>query len=118
MKKILALATVLAAALATPTLADHKLNHPAYRFSPDTPPGRLVVTVSCFRGPWKEIIWDHANPVFIDSLVNVGYSYESASAIANRICRDKSLVNDNEALRLETVRVLNGSPSYQYHYKH
>ena len=28
-----------------------------------------VVTVSCFRGPWTEVIWDRPNPVFVDSLV-------------------------------------------------
>ena len=31
-----------------------------------------TVVVSCFRGPWRETIWDHPEPVFVDSLRAVG----------------------------------------------
>ena len=30
-----------------------------------------MIVVSCFRGPWEEVIWDRPEPVFIDSLVGV-----------------------------------------------
>lgn len=53
----------------------------------------IQVTVSCFRGPWQEVIWDRPNPVFIDSLVNVGYTYPEAHAIGERVCRDASAVD-------------------------
>lgn len=53
----------------------------------------VQVTVSCFRGPWQEVIWDRPNPVFIDSLVNVGYSFPEAHAIGERVCRDASTVD-------------------------
>lgn len=53
----------------------------------------VQVTVSCFRGPWTEVIWDRPNPVFIDSLVNVGYTFPEAHAIGERVCRDASTVD-------------------------
>ena len=69
-----------------------------------------TVIVSCFRGPWKEVIWDRPEPVFIDSLVAAGYDYPTASAMAERICRDRSLVGDREALRGTAQGVVNGYP--------
>lgn len=71
-----------------------------------------VIYVSCFRGPWKEVIWDRANPVFIDSLIKVGYDYPSAHAIGERICRDASLVDNPEGMKAEMIRVFNESPKY------
>lgn len=53
----------------------------------------VYVTVSCFRGPWQEVIWDRPNPVFIDSLVNAGYTFPEAHAIGERVCRDASTVD-------------------------
>lgn len=53
----------------------------------------VQVTVSCFRGPWTEVIWDRPNPVFIDSLVNAGYTFPEAHAIGERVCRDASTVD-------------------------
>ncbi|KUF11112.1 hypothetical protein [Pseudoponticoccus marisrubri] len=68
------------------------------------------VHISCFRGPWKEVIWDRPNPEFIDSLVNQGYSLTTATDLAHRICRDPGLVNNRGALRSETVRIINRTP--------
>lgn len=53
----------------------------------------IYVTVSCFRGPWTEVIWDRPNPIFIDSLVSAGYSFSEAQAIGERVCRDASTVD-------------------------
>lgn len=50
------------------------------------------ITISCYRGPWKEVIWDRPNPIFIDTLMENGYSIVTASSIAHRICRDPGLV--------------------------
>ncbi|MEX3016753.1 hypothetical protein [Gymnodinialimonas hymeniacidonis] len=55
------------------------------------------VTVSCFRGPFSEVIWDRPNPVFIDSLVNAGYTFPEAHAIGERVCRDPSTVDRPDA---------------------
>ncbi|WP_234172713.1 hypothetical protein [Ruegeria pomeroyi] len=56
------------------------------------------IVISCFRGPWKEVIWDRANVNFVDSLVSVGFSLGNAQGIAERICRDPQLVDDPEAM--------------------
>ncbi|UWQ96293.1 hypothetical protein K3728_03355 [Rhodobacteraceae bacterium M385] len=53
----------------------------------------VQVTVSCFRGPFSEVIWDRPNAVFIDSLVNAGYTFPEAHAIGERVCRDPSTVD-------------------------
>lgn len=74
-----------------------------------------VITVSCFRGPWEQVIWDRANPVFIDSLIEVGYDYPTAQAIGERVCRDQSLVRNPDGLKNEMVRIYVESPQYRHH---
>lgn len=69
-----------------------------------------TVVVSCFRGPLSAVIWDHPNSKFIDTLVTAGYDFDTATAIAERICRDQSLVGHPERLRAEAVRVLQNAP--------
>lgn len=58
-----------------------------------------VVTVSCYRGPFKKVIWDRPNAIFTDSLVAVGYSEAYALGIGNRICRDPALVDDTVGMK-------------------
>lgn len=58
---------------------------------------RVTITVSCFRGPFTEVIWDRPNPVFIDSLVRAGYTFPEAHAIGERVCRDPSTVDRPDA---------------------
>ncbi len=86
-------------------------NYGSYRSGGD------VIVVSCYRGPWREVIWDRPNPVFIDSLVNVGYNYPSASAIAERICRDQNLVGNPGALRASMENIWR-SPGSQRGYNY
>ena len=69
-----------------------------------------TVLVSCYRGPLKEVIWDRPEPVFIDTLVAAGYDYPTAHAMAERICRDRSLVGNREALRGTAQGVVNSYP--------
>lgn len=69
-----------------------------------------TVVVSCFRGPWNDVIWDRANPEFTDSLIKVGYSYSTAVAIGERICRDPGLVDNKEGLRTAMTRILQETP--------
>ncbi len=71
-----------------------------------------VVVVQCFRGPWREVIWDHPEAQFTESLVAVGYDYPSALSIANRICRDITLVDDDAALKAAMERIIAEAPGY------
>lgn len=94
----------LIAALALPGMAqaDHKTHKTAVA---------KQITVSCYRGPWKDVIWDRPNAVFIDSLVAVGYKFSTAHAIGERVCRDRSLVGDTDALKAEMQRIWRESPA-------
>ena len=69
-----------------------------------------TMVVSCFRGPWKDVIWDRPNANFIDSLVTFGYDYPTAHAIGERVCRDERLVGNLEAMKAEMVRIYRESP--------
>lgn len=64
------------------------------------------IVASCFRGPWKEVIWDRPNAEFIDSLMDAGYSINTATAIAERICKDENLVNQPNQMIQEVQRLL------------
>ena len=79
MKKFI-LGAAMAAALAVPASAG-SYSKTIYQFSND------VIIVSCFRGPWKDVIWDRPNSNFIDSLIKIGYDYPTSHAIAERVCR-------------------------------
>jgi hypothetical protein len=68
------------------------------------------VVVSCYRGPWKVVIWDHSNAEFIDSLMANGYGVATASAIADKVCRDERLVGDPDAMKAETERLIRLTP--------
>ena len=75
--------------------------------------GSGVVVVSCFRGPWRETIWDHPEAIFTDTLRAVGYDYATAESIANRVCRDYNLVGDDAALKAEMERIIAESPNFR-----
>lgn len=66
----------------------------------------IVITVSCFRGPWREVIIDQPNQVFIDSLIAAGYSSAQAYGIGMAICRDQASVGNSGRLVSETYRLL------------
>ena len=52
-----------ASLLAVPTLAAAHVRHSPAAARP------LTIQISCFRGPWQEIIWDRAEARFTDDLV-------------------------------------------------
>ncbi|SFD56288.1 hypothetical protein [Roseivivax sediminis] len=58
-----------------------------------------TIVVSCFRGPWKDVIWDRPNSNFVDSLVAIGYDFPTAHAVAERVCRDDELVGNPEGMK-------------------
>ncbi|MBF9058064.1 hypothetical protein HKCCSP123_02595 [Rhodobacterales bacterium HKCCSP123] len=72
--------------------------------------GPMVITVSCYRGPWDDVIWDRPNPEFVDSLVSVGYSFSEAHAIAERVCRDPAAVGRSGVLSTTMTNILRTSP--------
>lgn len=69
-----------------------------------------TITVSCFRGPWDDVIWDRPEPVFVDSLVNAGYTYPESFAIAERVCRDSTGVGNPENLRATMLGIIANEP--------
>ena len=71
-----------------------------------------VVTISCFRGPWQEVIWDRPEPVFVDSLVGAGYTFPEAHAIAERVCRDATGVGNSANIRSTMLRIIEDSPPH------
>ena len=111
MKRVFILATAVALATAAPAFA-HQKHYTAAQTGG-------TVTVSCFRGPWNDVIWDRPNAVFIDSLVAIGYDFPNAHAIGERICRDEALVGNPEGMRAEAIRILRETPARnKHHHKH
>jgi hypothetical protein len=96
--KTIAAASVAAFTFAGTAMADHK-HHGKYGV------GKQKIIVSCYRGPWKDVIWDRPNAVFIDSLVKIGYDFPTAQAIGSRVCRDEALVGNPEALKATMLRI-------------
>ena len=76
----------------------------------DTAKADTYILVSCYRGPWNEVIWDKANPNFVDSLVQAGYSQQEATSIADYICRDPRLVDNPIALAKEVRAAMRAAP--------
>lgn len=99
MKRMI-LAVALLGAMASQASAE------TYKLTAD---GNTLI-VSCFRGPWKDVIWDRPNSNFIDSLIDFGYEYDQAHAIAERICRDGRLVGNKPAMKAEMIRIYYESP--------
>lgn len=77
---------LVAALLALPTVAAAH-NH-------RTAAQPVSIRISCFRGPWQEIIWDRPEVVFLDGLTAYGYSPSDALAIGTRVCHDPQGVTD------------------------
>jgi len=110
--KTVILAAALAA-LALPAAASHKTHkhhghshaHSHEHTHKHTHAEQKTIVVSCYRGPWEDVIWDHPNAVFIDSLVDVGYNIVTATAIAEQVCRNEDLVGDKAGLKAEMRRI-------------
>ena len=103
-----------AAALSSPAWA-HGANNTHHHPHLDRPHvhERTVIEVSCFRGPWKAVIWDRPNSTFVDSLVSAGYTFATAHAIAERVCRDDRLVNNPGALKATRERMFHDAASHR-----
>jgi hypothetical protein len=69
-----------------------------------------VITISCFRGPTANVIWDRPNAVFIEDLVRLGYSYPQAQAIAERVCRDEYGVGRPDYMKATLLELMSRTP--------
>ena len=74
----------------------------------DNDPNRI--NISCYRGALPTVAWDRANAVFIQDLMQVGYSYEKATVIAEHICRDEFGVRNAEHQVMRLKEVLRADP--------
>lgn len=104
MFKLSPLSAVFLALSSLPSTA-HELQHHSHVRTQGN-----VITVACYRGPWDQVYWDRGLPAFYDSLTRAGYSPERAQAIADRVCRDQTLVGNPDALRREALRVISATP--------
>ncbi|ETX28454.1 hypothetical protein [Roseivivax isoporae] len=104
MKKF-AIVLAVASGLAAPVAADHKHHHHGHHGDDISRFQGGTIIVSCFRGPWNDVIWDRPNSKFVDSLVAIGYDFPTAHAVAERVCRDDRLVNNPEGLKSEMRRI-------------
>ena len=68
------------------------------------------VVIDCFRGPWKEVIWDHPKVQFIETLMENGYSLATAMDIANYICRDETIVGKSEEMKAKLIELMREVP--------
>ena len=75
----------------------------------DEDPARI--TISCYRG-WlaDTVAWDRPNSVFVEDLVQLGYSRGRAMVIGEHICRDEYGVNNPAHQRAQLVRILREDP--------
>lgn len=84
-----------------------------YSYGHNYKPGYVVtrtVTITCYRGPWSEVIWDRPEPAFLESLAAVGYRPEEALAIGETVCRDKSIVGNPEGQKTKLRQILRTNP--------
>lgn len=69
-----------------------------------------TITISCYRGPTTDVIWDRPNTVFVDDLVKVGYTYPQAYAIAETVCRDEYGVHQPEYQKTSLREIMAKTP--------
>lgn len=69
-----------------------------------------IIEVSCYRGPLKAVIWDRANPGFVESLVAYGFSNATANTMADGICRNPVFVDDPKKLAPAVQAIVAATP--------
>ncbi len=117
MKYVSLVAAALTMAL-TGGVAAHDINgsaqahaHPQNRAHAHSGPTTTAqIRIDCYRGPWKETIWDHPRGAFIDDLMLIGYDYANASAIAYRICRDVRTSGNPPAMQAALLNAIAQTP--------
>ncbi|MCA0871829.1 hypothetical protein LCL97_13405 [Seohaeicola saemankumensis] len=69
-----------------------------------------AITISCFRGPWSQVIWDRPNAIFVEDLVKIGYTYPQAHAIGERVCRDEYGQGEHEYMASTLRKIMATTP--------
>ena len=69
-----------------------------------------TIKLSCYRGPWNDVIWDRPEGVFLDSLRALGYGPTEALAIGETVCRDRLLVGDTEGQKAKLREIIRRNP--------
>ncbi|MEM1428752.1 MAG: hypothetical protein AAGG09_04770 [Pseudomonadota bacterium] len=100
-KSIMIAALLAGSVLAAPAQARDPSPH-------DSDPN--TINISCYRGWMDAVAWDRANSVFINDLLQLGYSYEKATVIAEHICRDEYGVRNPDHQRKQLREVLRTNP--------
>ncbi|QPM91986.1 hypothetical protein [Pseudooceanicola algae] len=85
-----------------------------FSLSPGTMLAETVypVLASCYRGPWEDVIWDKANPEFMETLMQNGITPDAAEEIGERVCRDPALVGKPDLIidrTRELMRLASGA---------
>jgi hypothetical protein len=109
--KIFAAGLVTGLAAATLFAADMTLAQ-----SKPTQPGTSgsEFIISCYRGPWSDTIaWDKPNSVFIDELMELGYTTQQAFAIGNRVCRDEYGVGNPDYMKATLAKLIKERPPHK-----
>jgi len=70
----------------------------------------MTVTVSCFRGLFEVVAWDRPNSVFVEDLVQLGYTRDHATVIGEQICRDEYGVRQPDHQRAQLRQILRDDP--------
>lgn len=100
---------VSAAALAAAMMLDVSAASAQRMPSPhDADPAKI--TISCYRGISRNVAWDRPNSVFIEDLVQLGYSRVEALAIGEQICRDEYGVRDPQHQLDQLRQILTQDP--------
>ncbi len=68
------------------------------------------IIVECYRGPLDRVVWDKAEPNFINSLIDAGYSNSQAVVFADGICRNPDLLRNPSKIRAAVLRELRVNP--------
>ena len=102
--------TLLASALAAGLLAAGATAAAAQALPAphDDDPARI--TISCYRGWLQTVAWDRPNSVFIEDLVQLGYSRAEATVIGEHICRDEYGLGDPAHQRAQLRDILRQDP--------
>lgn len=72
------------------------------------------IELSCYRGPFKDVIWDRAYPNFVASLESYGYPRYQAQLMADSICRDPSFIDNPDAMKTSVIEMIKQTPPSKF----
>lgn len=106
MKKFLLMALVAGIAIPAGSAAIARSDKPSKPTS--SPKG--TINISCYRGALKTVAWDRPNAVFVEDLINYGYTWKEAHTIGERVCRDEWGVGNASHKKESLLRIMRDNP--------